>query len=548
MSNVTSQSRNTFRVPALAAGALALAYLWFHLINQLRIEWSLNPQYNYGWAVPFLCVYLLWLRVRQARAARGSQDIRPLSGVFRPPWSRLALACCALIYAPARLVEEANPDWRLVSWLLAVVVVMVTLLVANEASRHSQSSIINPRILAFPVCYFLVAVPWPSIVELPLIQALTRFNAGTTVELLTLFGVPAMRHGNVIEIATGVVGIDEACSGIRSFQATLMISLFMGELYRLGVARRVLLCLAGFALSLLFNVARTTLLVWVASSKGIPAIASWHDPGGITILVACFCCVWWIGHWFSTTGGAAQTLDQTSRDPERSREGGTPSQMLQLPPRFAFGLAAWVALTEAGVEWWYRSHEKRAPTAVQWTVAWPTNAASFKQLPIPDVARQILRFDSGQSVAWMESDGTRWQAFSLQWEPGRTALHLARNHTPQVCLAAAGKDVVSESTLKWFPAGGLRMPFRGYEIGDATGTFYVFYCLWTDAGTEQGFETAGLTWGSRLAPVLAGVRNPGQRSFEIAIWGLLDAASAEAAVKRKLEELIVPTGINRGAH
>ena len=37
-------------------------YLWWMLIDQLRIEWTVNPQYAYGWAVPFLCVYLAWRR------------------------------------------------------------------------------------------------------------------------------------------------------------------------------------------------------------------------------------------------------------------------------------------------------------------------------------------------------------------------------------------------------------------------------------------------------------------------------------------------------
>jgi hypothetical protein len=54
------------------------------------------------------------------------------------------------------------------------------------------------------------------------------------VEVLGWLGIPAMAHGNVIEVATGMVGIDEACSGIRSFQSSLMISLFFGEFYALS--------------------------------------------------------------------------------------------------------------------------------------------------------------------------------------------------------------------------------------------------------------------------------------------------------------------------
>ena len=94
-----------------------------------------------------------------------------------------------------------------------------------------------------------------------------RLNTAMTVEFLGLFGVVALQHGNVIEVSTGMVGIDEACSGIRSFQAMLMISLFFGEFYALKVSRRALCVVAGFAFSFLFNVARTSLLTWVAAHK-----------------------------------------------------------------------------------------------------------------------------------------------------------------------------------------------------------------------------------------------------------------------------------------
>ena len=46
---------------------LPLAYFWFRLINNLRLEWTTDPQYGYGWIVPFLCLGLLirrWHAVR----------------------------------------------------------------------------------------------------------------------------------------------------------------------------------------------------------------------------------------------------------------------------------------------------------------------------------------------------------------------------------------------------------------------------------------------------------------------------------------------------
>src|SRR2546421_4950615 len=96
-------------VIALAAFGL----LWFELINQLKPEWWLNPQYNYGLIVPLLALYLFWKRwrVRPTPAP-------PAATAFPIP---LILLCAALAF-PIRFLAEANPDWRLLSWLFALVV------------------------------------------------------------------------------------------------------------------------------------------------------------------------------------------------------------------------------------------------------------------------------------------------------------------------------------------------------------------------------------------------------------------------------------------
>ena len=42
--------------------------VWVELISRLRFEWSINPQYAYGWTVPFLAAYLFWRRYESAPA------------------------------------------------------------------------------------------------------------------------------------------------------------------------------------------------------------------------------------------------------------------------------------------------------------------------------------------------------------------------------------------------------------------------------------------------------------------------------------------------
>ena len=560
---------------------LPLAWLWFALINDLRVEWTVNPQYSYGWAAPFLCAFLIWQRIQ------GSHH-RPLTTDHRLPTAKapssifyLLFALCAVLYVPTRLIEVANPGWRLMSWALAIEVVGLTLIfirltlgesrsMSEVRSRKSeagnQTSVLGPPLLAyqrisvsdfvFPVCFFLVAVPWPSAIEGQVIQGLTRVDTACTSELLGWIGIPAMPHGNVIEVATGMVGIDEACSGIRSFQATLMISLFLGEFYSLGILRRVLCVFAGFALSFLFNLARMSLLVWVAAQKGVAAIASWHDPAGLTILVACFLCLWGLGVGLQGKRKRAKgkieerKVESGNLKPEggggRAEDGAeSRKQKTENKNKFqlsafqmsAFALAVWILLTEFSVEAWYRSHEARVPEAAQWTVAWPTNDPAFKELPLTESTLQILRYDEGRSAGWQEGNLT-WQAVFLRWKPGRTAIHLAQNHTPAVCMTAAGHTLNAISPQEWFDVNGLRMPFLTYQVMDAPQPLFVFYCLWDDRASAQGFETMELTYGNRLAPVLAGQRNPGQRSLEIAVSGPDSAGEAEAAVRAELERLI----------
>src|ERR1700726_2541210 len=99
-----------------------------------------------------------------------------------------------------------------------------------------------------------------------------RLSAAAAAQTVALFGLPAEVQGNLIQLPTGLVGVNEACSGVRSLQTSLMIGLLFGELKRFKLGPRVLLVVAAIATALFANFLRSTLLVWVASSRGLPAV------------------------------------------------------------------------------------------------------------------------------------------------------------------------------------------------------------------------------------------------------------------------------------
>src|SRR5450755_2838908 len=192
----------------IAIGCFGL--LWLETINHLKGEWSFNPQYAYGWGVPFLALYLFWRRwsTRPAPAPPG-QRLLPIALVI----------FCALIFFPIRFLSEANPDWRLLSWMFSVVAVVITtsciFLAGGRRWLHH---------FTFPIVFFLVAVPWPTHIEQFVVQHLMHAEAAINVSMLNLVGIPAVQQGNVIEVGSEIIGIEEACSGVRSLQERCSLS------------------------------------------------------------------------------------------------------------------------------------------------------------------------------------------------------------------------------------------------------------------------------------------------------------------------------------
>lgn len=500
----------------LAALALLLA-LWAMVLDAVRVEWTVNPQYTYGWLVPLLAAFLFLLRWR-ARPARDA--VTPSAGFW------LLVGGLALVLLPARLIQEANPDWRLNVWLLAFAASGLTLAVVYAAGGRSWL-----RHFWFPVVFFLVAVPWPTLIEAPVVRWLTQANASAAVEALHLAGVPALQRGNLIEIPPGVVGIEEACSGIRSFQAGVMLALFFGELTRRGWRGRLGLLAAGVALAFAANFARTLVLVAFALREGVDEMRRWHDPAGLAALGVMFFALWGISQWRKPQGSAA---------PVGPASAPTTPVFMQRSLLCGFvALACWIVAVEVAVEWWYRHHERNLGAPVAWRIEPPRERPAFQELPLDDAARQILRFDDGLNARWREPDGTAWQVIFLRWFPGRVGVQLAKNHTPEICLAAAGRRVIATSPPEFLELAGLRLPFRGYVVADRGTTAHVFYCLWEDQHPGQPFDTAALNFRTRLAAVAAGRRNLGQRSLELVVWGKATEVEARTALERLLRSILV---------
>jgi hypothetical protein len=166
----------------------------------------------------------------------------------------------------------------------------------------------------------------------------------------------------------------------------------------------------------------------------------------------------------------------------------------------------------------------------------PKDAVDFQEVPFSKQTIQFLRFDEGVNGLWRDGEGTRWQAIFLRWNPGRVAARLARSHTPEVCLTAAGRKINGAPVTRIVTAQGLSLSFDVYEVKSEGLT--VYYCLWEDRVHGESNATEMLTYQNRFRPVLEGRRNRGQRSLEIAVWSQAGAEEVQAKVAKMLESLV----------
>src|SRR5947207_14460230 len=357
-SRTSSTLLKNLSAPVVVA-LLMLTVLWLLLWHQLSGEWSVNEQYNYAWFVPFFALYLFWLRWQD----RPAPEVRSQKLEVR---SRLVAAiiglAALLLLLPVRLFEIGTPEWRLLAWVHSASVATLTLLCIWSAGGKPWL-----RHFAFPIAFFFVAVPWVTPIEVPIIQGLMRVVAAVAAETVTLFGIPTQLEGNLIRVSSGLVGVNEACSGVRSLQTALMIGLLFGELKRLSVLRRIVLVAGAIAIALTANFCRAVFLVWIAATENISEVNRWHGVAGYAIVALVF-----VGTviFAMLLTRKTQTAPQSIRNPQSAIRNST----FILPTSYFVFAFCWIVAVELGAHLWYRAHESNLVTTIGWNVQWPEAA------------------------------------------------------------------------------------------------------------------------------------------------------------------------------
>jgi exosortase len=275
-------------IPLLLVGA------WW--IYDLQVQWRSLVDYQFGWLVLIMSGYLAWER----------WPGRPVESKPGPAWISLLLSLLGMpMVVLAELYKNGIAHTPAASFLLSMGCCLFM-----AALLHQWGGWPMLKHFLFPMLFLFVAVPLPQMIWNPLVLNLQGIITACDVEALNLLGIPAVRQANVIQLPRCLVGVDEACSGIRSLQSSVMAALFLGDLLLKRRPMKILFFVTGIGLAILGNFLRSFYLSLTAHRHGLEALKHSHDTAGWSVLAftaaGLILVAWLLGRWENRSAAPAK--------------------------------------------------------------------------------------------------------------------------------------------------------------------------------------------------------------------------------------------------
>lgn len=217
----------------LTALVLAVLTLYGETLLGLVRQWQHDDNYSHGFLIVPAAAWMVW-RDRQALAALPR---RPASvGLF------VVLASLLVLFIGTLGAE--------------LFLTRVSMLGVLAGGILFLLGFPHLRRLAFPLGVLLLMIPLPAIVFNQIAFPLQILASQLGVAALRVGGIPVLREGNVIVLASTTLEVAEACSGIRSLISLLTLGVLYGYISGYRPLRRTLLALATIPIAIVSNAIR----------------------------------------------------------------------------------------------------------------------------------------------------------------------------------------------------------------------------------------------------------------------------------------------------
>ncbi|MGH9422892.1 MAG: exosortase C-terminal domain/associated protein EpsI [Thermoanaerobaculia bacterium] len=257
---------------ALAIAAFALCY--GTVLVTLVQMWTDRPVYSYGFVLPFVAGYVVWIRRHQ------------LGRVSHEPDYVLGVAV-TMLGLTLLLVGHVGS-------IVALKTVSLIVALAGFVLMRWGRTVLSR--VWFPLAYLLLGMPVWDVVISRLQEPSQLLSSSIATVLLRAAGIPALHEGVKIVIASVTLEVMRECSGVNQLMTIVAMTLPVAYLMLNGVVRRVLLVAMGVVISYVSNGVRIALVGFLADrGLGDGNLRGAHLMEGLAVslvgyilLLACF--------------------------------------------------------------------------------------------------------------------------------------------------------------------------------------------------------------------------------------------------------------------
>jgi len=245
LESATGPSSKRVPWPVVAWFGLLLVVCYAPVLVRLVRQWIEDQDMGHAFFVPLVAGYIIWQRKQELLAEPPS-----------PNWWGLAVVAYGAFQL---LVATLGAELFLArtAFLISLAGVILTLAGTRIFLK-----------LAFPLFLLCFMVPIPAIVYNQITFPMQLFASQVADWALSSLGIPVLREGNILELATQRLNVVEACSGIRSLLSLSFLSLVYAWFFDKKVWMRAVLLVATLPIAIIANASRVTLT----------GLASEYDP------------------------------------------------------------------------------------------------------------------------------------------------------------------------------------------------------------------------------------------------------------------------------
>jgi len=232
------------------------------VVRSLITIWATSPSDAHGLVVPGVALSLAWRKRDRIAASERKAS-----------WKGAALLATGLL-GGVLAIAGSSQSGQFLALILSVWGVVW--------ARHGDRAVAT---LAVPLLTLLLAIPVPWGLGLALSLPLRHASSVVGVGLAQAFGAPALLEGNVIHMAEVSLNVDDACSGIRSLVALIVLSILYLSVRETPIGRSAVVMVALPALTIAANGLRLFVTVLAVRAAG-PDFA--HGAAHASLGVATF--------------------------------------------------------------------------------------------------------------------------------------------------------------------------------------------------------------------------------------------------------------------